>query len=56
MRTNLIARIVAAMLATAAMAGCFSSSKEVVHDKPVYVNPPANNTTVVEPPAQPATP
>jgi len=56
MRTKLIAQIIAALLATCGLAGCFSSSKEVVHDKPVYVTPPANNTTVVEPPAQPATP
>jgi hypothetical protein len=54
MRTNLIARIAAIMLVTSALTGCFSSSKEVVHDKPVYVEPaPA---TVVVPPAQPSTP
>jgi hypothetical protein len=53
MRTKqIIARIAAAMLITSAMSGCFSSSKDVVHDKPVYVNPPPNNTTVVVPPSQ----
>jgi hypothetical protein len=52
MRMNLIARIAAAVLIMGALAGCFSSSKEVVHDKPVYVNPPPNNTTVVVPPSQ----
>jgi hypothetical protein len=52
MRIYLIARIVAGMLALGALSGCFSSSKEVVHDQPVYQNPPA--TTVVVP--QPSTP
>jgi len=54
MRTNLIARITATILVAGALTGCFSSSKEVVHDRPVYVEPaPA---TVVVPPAQPSTP
>jgi hypothetical protein len=53
MSMNRIARIVAGILALAALSGCFSSSKEVVHDQqPVYQNPPS--TTVVVP--QPATP
>jgi len=43
-----IARIVAAMLMIGSLSGCFSSSKEVVHDKPVYVEP-APSTTVVVP-------
>jgi len=53
MKMNLITRIVAGLLFLGAMSGCFSSSKEVVHDKPVYVNPPPANTTVVVPPANP---
>jgi hypothetical protein len=52
MHMNLIARIVAGMIALAALSGCFSSSKEVVHDQPVYQNPPSS-TTVVVPPANP---
>jgi hypothetical protein len=52
MRRNLIIRLAGAMLIASALSGCFSSSKEVVHDKPVYVNPPPNNTTVVVPPDQ----
>ncbi len=51
MKLNLIARITAGLLALGALSGCFSSSKEVVHDKPVYVNPPPANTTVVVPPS-----
>jgi hypothetical protein len=53
MRMNLITRIVAGIIALGALSGCFSSSKEVVHDQqPVYQNPPPS-TTVVVPPATP---
>ena len=52
MRTVLIARIAAAMLVTFALIGCFSSNREVVHDRPVYVAP--SSTTVVVPDQSPA--
>ena len=51
MRTNLIVRIAATMLMTGILSGCVSSHKEVIREKPVYVNPPPNDTTVVVPPA-----
>jgi hypothetical protein len=53
MRMNLITRIGAVLIIAGALSGCFSSSKEVVHDKPVYVTPAPANTTVVVPPANP---
>jgi hypothetical protein len=47
MKMKILAPLISAVVMIAAMTGCFSSSKEVVHDAP-----PPQNTTIVEPPAR----